>query len=757
MPKPGIKRFKTTSNISPALKSLFISLLLTSGVRGNTETEKSTALTSPTMPNYPNLHSYGLLQQHFSKRNSIDTPALINVGDTSGDQTHINTILLDNGNVFTTYTSANLDGLGDAVAACIIDANQNIVVSPFLVNQNTSSSQNRSKIIKLANGDVMIVWMSYLQDGSGDGVYYRVFAANGTALTDETIMNDVTSGNQDFPSIQLSNDGSYFTVAYMDDHDGNGARIYARNFNANNYQPLAASFRVDQASSGQQLYPHCVALPDNRMAIGWINQSSGGATSINMQIIDNNNTLGLANDLVVSDNASDIAQSDLYGTLVNDENANMRLLWTWTSYNQTETSNNVLARLMNVDGSIDSNEPPYQVNTISQGNQYQATSIQLDGQNGNVFQVFTCDQNGSDDICAIYRGLGNNSTVYEPEFVVIGGTLSQNTPYAIAQSIYGADVFWQNNNPAQDLSGYGLYGASFAILPHVNTTPLNYTENQALDLSSLTLASDLPDNNTLLSLRLSDPLAGTISTPINVNTANVTTGTGSWQAQGNVDGINELVSGLVFTPADNYNNNVTLNISAENYAGSFNQTISLIGTPVDQPALISLNQLTIQQGATVTLTNTDNLAIEDVDTPLNQITIIANAVEHGSFQYSNQPGVTIYSFNVMELAAGIVQFKHDGSKHSPNYQLIANDGNKNSTASYPAVSFTLKQNNKTHSNTNTIIGAVLGTVGGLLATGAALFGVYQYRKSQQRAAERAQNILSLTLYSKQFKQKPKLN
>lgn len=97
------------------------------------------------MPNYPNLHSYGLLQQHFSKRNSIDTPALINVGDTSGDQTHINTILLDNGNVFTTYTSANLDGLGDAVAACIIDANQNIVVSPFLVNQNTSSSQNRSK------------------------------------------------------------------------------------------------------------------------------------------------------------------------------------------------------------------------------------------------------------------------------------------------------------------------------------------------------------------------------------------------------------------------------------------------------------------------------------------------------------------------------------------------------------------------------------------------------------------------------------
>ena len=56
----------------------------------------------------------------------------------------------------------------------VIDGSGNMVKSEFRINKYTSGNQYNQKILVLSNGNVLITWMSNLQDGSGYGVYAKV-------------------------------------------------------------------------------------------------------------------------------------------------------------------------------------------------------------------------------------------------------------------------------------------------------------------------------------------------------------------------------------------------------------------------------------------------------------------------------------------------------------------------------------------------------------------------------------------------------
>src|SRR5262245_33327189 len=59
----------------------------------------------------------------------------------------------------------------------------------FQVNSYTSNSQRLAAVATAADGDFVMVWQSYGQDGYGPGVFARRFTSAGAALASEFQIN----------------------------------------------------------------------------------------------------------------------------------------------------------------------------------------------------------------------------------------------------------------------------------------------------------------------------------------------------------------------------------------------------------------------------------------------------------------------------------------------------------------------------------------------------------------------------------------
>ncbi len=86
----------------------------------------------------------------------------------------------------------------------------------FQVNTYTSGAQNYPSVARDADGDFVIVWQSYGQDGSGDGIFARRFNAAGVPQAAEFRVNAYITYSQSHAAVALDDDGD-FVVAW----DGN--------------------------------------------------------------------------------------------------------------------------------------------------------------------------------------------------------------------------------------------------------------------------------------------------------------------------------------------------------------------------------------------------------------------------------------------------------------------------------------------------------------------------------------------------------
>jgi VCBS repeat-containing protein/parallel beta-helix repeat protein len=96
-------------------------------------------------------------------------------------------------------------------------------------------------------------------------------------------------------------------------------------------------------------------------------------------------------------------------------------------------------------------------------------------------------------------------------------------------------------------------------------------------------------------------------------------------------------------------------------------------TPVNDPPMITVNQLVISEGAAVVL-GPGELQVADVDTPAGQLQLTVTHVVHGYFERLSAPGTAISSFTVSEINAGEIRFVHDGGELAPGYEITVSDG-----------------------------------------------------------------------------------
>ena len=224
----------------------------------------------------------------------------------------------------------------------------------FQANTHTSNKQENPAIAMEAEGNFVVVWNSYLQDGSSNGVFGRRFDSNCTPLSEEFQINIETSGNQREPSVAMDAAGNFVVTWYgpgiveEDKED-----IFARRFDPNG-QPLGSEFRVNSYTNDRQLYPGVAMDNDGGFVIVWesMNIPEQDNKTICGQLYDSNGAK-FGPEFVISEEISD----SRYPDVAMETEGNFAIVWM-----RDKSSNSIIARLYNVDGTAKTE--PFEISTI---------------------------------------------------------------------------------------------------------------------------------------------------------------------------------------------------------------------------------------------------------------------------------------------------------------------------------------------------------------------------------------------------------
>lgn len=180
------------------------------------------------------------------------------------------------GNSLVVWESDGTDGSGSGVYARRFDQNGNALDGDFRVNTTTSRDQGLPAVGMDASGNFVVVWVSDRQDGDGAGVYGRRYAANGTALGGEFRVSKRTAGEQSWPTVGCAQDGRFAVAWQSSGQDGSGYGIYARMYSANG--SLAVDeFRANSLTAGNQWYPSIAVGTDGSFTLAWADDTADGS------------------------------------------------------------------------------------------------------------------------------------------------------------------------------------------------------------------------------------------------------------------------------------------------------------------------------------------------------------------------------------------------------------------------------------------------------------------------------------------------
>jgi hypothetical protein len=141
--------------------------------------------------------------------------------------------------------------------------------SGFQVNTHTTNDQRNAAIAMDEGGNFVVVWSSYGQDGSSNGVFGQLFDPNCSQLGEEFQINTTSSGNQAEPAVAMDVAAGFVAVwqgpgPIEEDRED----IFARRFDPNGL-PVGGEVRVNSFTSDKQLYPSVAMNHDGTFIVVW--------------------------------------------------------------------------------------------------------------------------------------------------------------------------------------------------------------------------------------------------------------------------------------------------------------------------------------------------------------------------------------------------------------------------------------------------------------------------------------------------------
>ncbi|MEN9358914.1 MAG: hypothetical protein RL095_449 [Verrucomicrobiota bacterium] len=145
------------------------------------------------------------------------------------------------------------------------------------VNTYSLNDQDSSDMSLLSNGGYVVVWESYGQDGSYNGLYGQIYNSSGVMIGSEFGINVTTQYDQENPVVTTLSNGN-FVVSWESDIDlpsGNGIGIYARIFNSTGLA-LTEEIHVNSYINSDQTAPSIAAMDDGGFVVAWDSYGEDG-------------------------------------------------------------------------------------------------------------------------------------------------------------------------------------------------------------------------------------------------------------------------------------------------------------------------------------------------------------------------------------------------------------------------------------------------------------------------------------------------
>ncbi|RCJ28200.1 hypothetical protein A6S26_11720 [Nostoc sp. ATCC 43529] len=187
------------------------------------------------------------------------------------------TVAIDaDGDFVISWQSVGQDGAGSGIYAQRYNSAGVAQGGEFQVNNYFSDEQINPTIAMDANGNFVIAWQSFGQDGSDNGIYARRYNSSGQAQGGEFKVNTYIDGGQSNPSIAMDASGNFIISWQSSGQDGSDNGIYAQRYNSSGVAQ-GSEFKVNTYTTNNQLNP-TIALDDNgNFLIAWNSSGQDGS------------------------------------------------------------------------------------------------------------------------------------------------------------------------------------------------------------------------------------------------------------------------------------------------------------------------------------------------------------------------------------------------------------------------------------------------------------------------------------------------
>jgi len=175
----------------------------------------------------------------------------------------------DDGDFVVAWQQLGLDGSGHAIAAQRFDPVGTKKGSVFQVNTFTSGNQQTPAVDLDSVGNFVIAWSSYGQDGDDQGIYAQRFLNNGSAIGAEFRANTQTTGSQSSPALAMTREGSFNIIWSSYGQDGSFEGVYVQAYFTDGIAVGSETLVNTWTSGFQQFGAAAQTLANNDLVVIW--------------------------------------------------------------------------------------------------------------------------------------------------------------------------------------------------------------------------------------------------------------------------------------------------------------------------------------------------------------------------------------------------------------------------------------------------------------------------------------------------------
>lgn len=192
----------------------------------------------------------------------------------AGDQFEPVIAVASNSKHVAVWTDSGQDGSGNGVFGKLFNQMGGRILN-FQANTYITGSQSQPAIAMSDAGDFVVMWNSYAQDGDEGGIYGQRFSSGGSVRGSEFLVNTHTSDDQNSPAVAIHSSGTFMAAWSSYGQDGDGYGIFGQRYDDAGTR-LGSEFQVNTHIIGDQVKPSVSPGSNGSFLATWSSQGPGG-------------------------------------------------------------------------------------------------------------------------------------------------------------------------------------------------------------------------------------------------------------------------------------------------------------------------------------------------------------------------------------------------------------------------------------------------------------------------------------------------